>query len=128
MDLTNLKVIRELLIEGSKKPSKNLGQHFLLSRKTVAKIIDSAKLTRNDIVLEIGPGLGVLTFELARQVKKVIAVEKDERLAKALQKNIKTQKHKNIDIINQDNIWYMSTIYMPTFRQASPAVYREKEA
>lgn len=59
-----------------------LGQHFLKDKKILDKIINAAELKKSDIVLEIGSGKGVLTDELRKKVKKVIAIEKDPKLAK----------------------------------------------
>ena len=81
------------------KPKKRLGQNFLTSQKVINKVIESSNLDKNDIVLEIGPGFGALTFEIAKRVKKVIAVEKDTELASKL--NIK-----NVEIINKDILDY----------------------
>ena len=60
---------------------KSLGQHFLHDRNVVARICDSADLSPGDIVVEVGPGLGVLTEALAARVAHVIAIEKDAELA-----------------------------------------------
>ena len=65
-------------------PKKSLGQHWLTDEKTLRSICDSAGLHPDDTVLEIGPGLGNLTKHLIPRVKKVIAIEKDEKLAKTL--------------------------------------------
>lgn len=65
-------------------PKKELGQHWLKDRAILAAIADDAELNKNDVVLEIGPGLGTLTSELLRQAGKVIAVEFDEDLARKL--------------------------------------------
>ncbi|MFS8542967.1 MAG: 16S rRNA (adenine(1518)-N(6)/adenine(1519)-N(6))-dimethyltransferase RsmA [Limnochordales bacterium] len=65
-------------------PRKGLGQNFLVDRHIVAKILDAARLTAADTVLEIGPGLGVLTWELAQRVRHVIAVEVDAGLMRWL--------------------------------------------
>lgn len=66
------------------KNNKSLGQHWLKDRDVLAHIADCAELTRDDTVLEIGPGLGTLTSELLRRAKKVVAVEFDEDLARKL--------------------------------------------
>ncbi len=76
-------------------PSKKLGQNFLISRTIIKRIVSCANLKENDAVLEIGPGLGALTRELAKKVKRVIAVEKDKRLATMLD-------IKNVEVINDD--------------------------
>lgn len=65
-------------------PNKSLGQHWLKDRAVLAHIADCAELTKEDTVLEIGPGLGTLTSELLRRSKKVVAVEFDSELARKL--------------------------------------------
>jgi len=59
---------------------KSLGQHFLKSQEAVRKIVETADLSREDTVLEVGPGKGILTKALLERAGKVIAVEKDEQL------------------------------------------------
>lgn len=65
-------------------PNKSLGQHWLHDREVLKNIASEADLTKNDTVLEIGPGLGTLTSELLRQAGSVVAVEFDEALARKL--------------------------------------------
>ncbi|NPA26249.1 MAG: ribosomal RNA small subunit methyltransferase A [Chloroflexi bacterium] len=86
-------------------PKKGLGQHFLASEGTLDKIADAAQLGPDDVVLEIGPGLGDLTRRLARRAGEVIAVELDERLALPLRGLM--AEHPNVrvvfgDILEQD--------------------------
>lgn len=91
--------IRELLRELDLRPSKALGQHFLHDPKIVRRIADLAGLTRNDLVVEIGPGLGVLTRELAARAGKVIAIELDARLADYLRRQFAST---NVVIVHGD--------------------------
>ncbi len=91
------------------KPSKHLGQNFLIDKKVVKKIIKAANLKSTDTVLEIGPGLGALTKDLAKKVKQVIACEKDQKLCKILKEGLKD--FKNIEIINQDILKSQITNY-----------------
>ena len=63
------------------KPKKALGQNFLKSEKIAQEIAEAGEVGFDDIVLEVGPGKGILTAELLKKAKKVIAVEKDESLA-----------------------------------------------
>ena len=65
-------------------PKKELGQHWLKDRDILAAIADDAELSREDTVLEIGPGLGTLTSELLRRAGRVVAVEFDAELARKL--------------------------------------------
>jgi 16S rRNA (adenine1518-N6/adenine1519-N6)-dimethyltransferase len=80
-------------------PNKSLGQHWLRDRDTLAHIADCAELDENDVVLEIGPGLGTLTSELLRRCKKVIAVEFDAELARKLPAQF---PGKNLEVIQSD--------------------------
>ena len=68
------------------KPKKSLGQHFLKSQKVVQKIIETAGVSQEDTVLEVGPGRGALTKALLERAGKVIAVEKDRELKPFLEK------------------------------------------
>jgi len=82
------------------KPIKHLGQNFLIDKTVISKLIKGAKLLKTDTVLEIGPGMGILTQEIAKRAKKVIAVDKDPRMCKLLKERLRD--FKNIEIINQD--------------------------
>lgn len=80
-------------------PKKSLGQHWLKDKTMLSAIVDVAGLQSYDTVLEIGPGLGTLTSVLLRQVKKVIAVEYDNNLARKLPGQF---PGKNLEVINDD--------------------------
>ncbi|AJC72135.1 16S rRNA methyltransferase [Thermococcus guaymasensis DSM 11113] len=67
-------------------PNKNLGQNFLIVPDIIERNVERAELSEKDIVLEIGPGLGVLTDELAKKAGKVYAIEKDRRIIEILRK------------------------------------------
>ena len=79
---------------------KSLGQHFLVDREVLEKVASAAELTTSDIVIEVGPGLGVLTRELAKRAGLVIAVELDDRLAAILKQDLAAAK--NVSVINED--------------------------
>lgn len=66
------------------RPRKSLGQHFLVDRSYLAAIIEAAEVMPDDLVLEIGPGLGVLTEALAARVGRVVAVELDPEMRRVL--------------------------------------------
>ncbi|MDN5331013.1 MAG: rRNA (adenine1518-N6/adenine1519-N6)-dimethyltransferase [Tepidanaerobacteraceae bacterium] len=92
--------VKAVMREFGIRPSKRLGQHFLIDESPLAAMIEAADLKEDDGVLEIGPGLGILTVELGRLVKKVVAVEKDPALFPVLEKV--TGKYKNICLLNKD--------------------------
>lgn len=81
-------------------PQRQAGQNFLIDKKVLDKIVKTAELKKDDVILEIGAGFGILTQELAKQVKRVIAVELDKRLIEALKE--KFAKFKNVEIIHED--------------------------
>jgi len=102
MELTSLKTIRNLLEKYGTRPFKGWGQNFLIDKSVLKKIIEAADLQTNDIVLEIGPGIGTLTQELAKKVKKVIAVEKDPKMAEILRELLECWNVRNVKIIKGD--------------------------
>ena len=79
---------------------KSLGQHFIFNPSTIDKIIRLAHVGPGDSILEIGPGPGLMTRQLAERAARVVAVEKDDRLAAQLQEALKGQK--NLTVIHAD--------------------------
>lgn len=126
MDLTNKDELISYLQSQGLYTKHRLGQNFLVDKTALAKIIEAGAIQPDDLVIEVGPGLGVLTGELVKKAKKVIAVEIDEKLAKLLatsfntvistppinrgaEKSIKRSLHagrddtgNNLEIINSD--------------------------
>jgi 16S rRNA (adenine1518-N6/adenine1519-N6)-dimethyltransferase len=100
MDLTLPEFIKNLLKKYGIRPFKGWGQNFLIDRSVLRKIIESAELKKSDIVLEIGPGIGTLTQELAKKAKKVIAVEKDKKMVEILKETLKGIE--NVKVIQGD--------------------------
>jgi len=82
------------------KPNKKLGQNFLTDKNITKKIISVSEVSQNDIILEIGPGLGIITQELVNLVKKIYAIEIDHRLYSYL--NDKFSTYDNVEIIHGD--------------------------
>lgn len=82
------------------RPNKRLGQHFLVDSRPLYAMLQAAELLPEDGVLEIGPGLGVLTRELCSRAGKVVAVEKDRQLIPILEDL--TKDFKNICILDAD--------------------------
>jgi 16S rRNA (adenine1518-N6/adenine1519-N6)-dimethyltransferase len=82
--------------------NKNLGQNYLIDRNKRDQIINFANLTKEDVVLEIGTGIGTLTIELAKKAGKVIAIEQDTKIANILSERLKEEKIDNVELINDD--------------------------
>ncbi|MDD5190835.1 MAG: 16S rRNA (adenine(1518)-N(6)/adenine(1519)-N(6))-dimethyltransferase RsmA [Dehalococcoidales bacterium] len=91
---------KKLLLMHDLRARKGLGQNFLIDETVVDCILSAAELTKQDTVIEVGPGLGVMTDELAKLAGKVIAVELDDRLAGILADRF--TNNKNVTIINRD--------------------------
>ena len=91
---------RGLLRRFGLKAKKGLAQHFLIDKEVLGLITSTAELTTDDTVLEIGPGLGVLTGELAKQAGCVLAIELDSKLAGILEKTLASLN--NVAIVNED--------------------------
>lgn len=82
------------------KANKSLGQNFLISQNVVENIVGSSNIGENDLVIEVGPGLGTLTKYLLEKAKKVICVELDKRMIKILEDRFKL--YQNFELINED--------------------------
>jgi len=82
------------------KPKRSLGQHFIVNENIVERMIKYADINRNDIVLEIGAGLGTLTSRLAKHAKKVYAVEVDSKLCEVLHDRFSTVN--NVEVLCED--------------------------
>jgi 16S rRNA (adenine1518-N6/adenine1519-N6)-dimethyltransferase len=98
----DIRTVKKLLKNYGIYPSKRLGQNFLIDKDVFKKIIKAAELSEKDTVLEIGPGFGNLTLELAKKVKKVIAIEKDKKMCQVANEFLNSKNIKNVKIINKD--------------------------
>jgi len=111
------------------KPSRSKGQNFLISDEVYNRIVEIGDLSKEDIVLEVGPGLGFLTQRLARKAKKVIAVELDDKLANVVEERIKEQEIENVEVVNEDILKLISKLEIhPTseYRQNSKLIRNSK--
>lgn len=94
------KQIKDTLDKHGFKFSKSLGQNFLIDGNIVRKIVHESSITKDDFVLEIGPGMGTLTEELALNARRVVAVELDRKLLPILDETLK--EYDNVEIIYGD--------------------------
>lgn len=82
------------------KANKSLGQNFLINEEVVNKIVESSEISKEDLVIEIGPGLGTLTKFLLEKAKKVICIELDSKMITIL--NDRFRLYSNLEIKNKD--------------------------
>lgn len=99
-DLGNLKNTAEIVRKHQFNFQKKFGQNFLIDSNILDKIIESAQLTKEDCVLEIGPGIGTMTQYLAEEAGEVVAVEIDKNLIPILEETLST--YPNVTIMNED--------------------------
>ena len=92
--------IKKELAEYDLIPRKRWSQHFLVDPNILNKVIRTAQVEKEDVVLEVGPGLGEMTLALARQVKRVIAIEIDLKLVAILNKKMKD--YPNVEVVKGD--------------------------
>ena len=93
------KVVKEIIDFYDFSFKKSLGQNFLIDKNFVDKIVESADI-ENQNVLEIGPGIGTITYEMAKTAKKVVAIEIDQSLMPILDQNL--EEFDNAKVINED--------------------------
>ena len=82
------------------KANKNLGQNFLIDDTVIEDIVNGAKIEKEDLIIEIGPGLGSMTALLLEKARKVICVELDKKMIQIL--NDRFIAYNNIELINED--------------------------
>jgi 16S rRNA (adenine1518-N6/adenine1519-N6)-dimethyltransferase len=104
--------VRQLLEEFEIRPSKALGQNFLIDGNILRILVEQADLRHDETVLEIGPGLGALTVELVARAKHVVAIEKDTRLCRYLRGQVD-----GVELIEGDAV---EVLERPDFRITSP--------
>jgi 16S rRNA (adenine1518-N6/adenine1519-N6)-dimethyltransferase len=117
MDL--LKTTKQLCHLYDIKPARSRGQNFLIKEEVYEKIIKAAELKKDDVILEVGPGLGFLTTRLAKIVKKVVAVELDNKLAEILKTGLMAQGIGNVEVVNED-ILEIPPLNLPLVEGESP--------
>ncbi len=110
---------RRLLRHFNLQARKGLGQHFLIDEEVLKLITSAAGLTSTDVIMEIGPGLGVLTKELARQGGWVITIELDSKLAAILKQSLAS--FNNVTIINEDILQIDPSILLQEQKVKFPA-------
>jgi len=86
IDLADIYALRNLLYAHGVRPNKSFGQNFLIDRAVLQRIVEAAEIEPGDQVLELGAGTGVLTRELARRARRVVAVELERAMLTLLEK------------------------------------------
>lgn len=98
--MSSLEETKYILKKYNIRANKKLGQNFLIDDNAIDKIVSSAEIGKDDLVIEIGPGLGTLTSKLLEKAGKVIAIELDEKMIKILTDRFKL--YNNFTLINED--------------------------
>ena len=98
--MLNPQHVRETLRNLDVRPTRGMGQNFLIDRDALQTIVSAAHLTQSSVVVEVGPGLGVLTWELVQVAGSVTAIELDTRLANRLARVY--AESSNLTLVNQD--------------------------
>lgn len=101
---TSIKYIKDNINSTEFHFKKELGQNFLIDDNIINKIIDNSNITKDDCVLEIGPGMGSLTYYLAQKCDKLVAIEKDDKLIEVLKSNFSDTE--NVALIHDDVLKY----------------------
>lgn len=98
--LSSHRKTKEVVDKHGFKFSKSLGQNFLIDDNVIDRILDGARLSKGDKIIEVGPGIGTLTREMGRVADKVVAIEIDKTLIPILKDTL--DEFENIEVINQD--------------------------
>lgn len=101
LDLSSAKTLKAIMTAHGIRPQHKLGQNFLTDARVLEGIVAAAEIGSEDLVLEIGPGLGTLTQQLAMAAGKVLAIELDRNLVEILRKTL-LEMHPNVELIQGD--------------------------
>ena len=96
------KTTKDILSRHGIKLNRNLGQNYLIDKNKRDQIIGFGNITKDDVILEIGTGIGTLTIELAKRARKVIAIEQDSKICAILAERLEDEKIDNVELINDD--------------------------
>jgi 16S rRNA (adenine1518-N6/adenine1519-N6)-dimethyltransferase len=103
IDLTNIRELRSLLYAHQMRPNKAFGQNFLVDRSVLQRIIGAAEINAGDQVLELGAGTGVLTRELAKHARRVVAVELERDMLSLLAET--TRHFANVELVERNMLY-----------------------
>jgi 16S rRNA (adenine1518-N6/adenine1519-N6)-dimethyltransferase len=104
VDLTNIGELRRLLYAHNMRPNKAFGQNFLVDRSVLRRIVEAADISPADSILEVGAGTGVLTLELAKSARRVVAVELERDMLSLLAET--TRSYANVELV-ASNLLYL---------------------
>jgi len=120
LDLTNLSQLKQFLHDSHLWLNKKLGQNFLIDREVLADIVKTSQLSKDDTVVEIGPGVGTLTQELCKNAGEVLAIEKDRGLAAILAKSCKDD---NLKILVDNALFAIAKIHFKRYKVVANLPY-----
>jgi 16S rRNA (adenine1518-N6/adenine1519-N6)-dimethyltransferase len=104
LDLTDIRELRNLLYAHDMRPNKAFGQNFLVDRAVLMRIVQAAEIVPDDTILEVGAGTGVLTRELAKRARRVLAVELERNMLELLEET--TGDFPNVELVAR-NLLYL---------------------
>jgi len=107
LDLTSIRELRNLLYAHNMRPNKSFGQNFLIDRSVLEKIVNAAEISQEDQILEVGAGTGVLTRELAKRGRRVVAVELERDMLALLEKT--TAHLSNVELLARNLLFLDAT-------------------
>ena len=107
IDLTSVRELRNLLAALGMRPLKSFGQNFLIDRSVLRKIVEAAAIEPDDEILEVGSGTGVLTRELAKQARRVVAVELERDMLSLLKST--TAAYPNVELVARNLLFLNPT-------------------
>jgi len=103
IDLTNIRELRNFLYAHHIRPNKAFGQNFIVDHSILLRIVEAAEIHVDDQVLELGAGTGVLTRELAKHARRVVAVELEREMLSLLVKT--TRNYTNVELLDRNLLY-----------------------
>jgi 16S rRNA (adenine1518-N6/adenine1519-N6)-dimethyltransferase len=103
IDLTSIRELRNFLFAHHIRPNKAFGQNFLVDHSILMRIVEAAEIHADDQVLELGAGMGVLTRELAKRARRVVAVELEREMLSLLTET--TRNYINVEILDRNLLY-----------------------
>ncbi|MEK7131525.1 MAG: 16S rRNA (adenine(1518)-N(6)/adenine(1519)-N(6))-dimethyltransferase RsmA [Patescibacteria group bacterium] len=122
--LYNINYLQHLCKKFGLIPSKKYGQNFLINEEPIAKMLEAAEITKDDVVVEVGPGFGVLTLALAEKAQKVLAFEIEKKLEPYWNELKEIKKLGNLEIIWGNILYEIKNLKIKNYKIISNLPYQ----